>query len=225
MKRKTKLLGAIIAASLFLLAACGGSAADATPTIDPGMVYTQAVETAYSQLTQTALAMPLLPTDTPTLQGTPTPLGPTNTPLITDTPAGAQTTAAGLNLPGPRGTATQQTCDNFALVQDISIPDYTVMAAGQNFDKIWEIENLGPCTWNTKYNLVWAYGDWSGTAPVALYYDVPPGDTIQMWVNLTAPTAPGTYFAAFVMQNDRGTNFGIYSPLTVFIVVEATPTP
>jgi hypothetical protein len=231
MKHKAKILGAMAVAALFLLAACGG-AADATPTIDPGVVYTQAVETAFSQLTQTAQAMPLPLMETPTLQASPTlqagspQPGVTNTPLITSTPNGTAAGTPGLTTPlGPRGTATQQSCDNFLLLADITIPDGSIMNPGENFDKVWQIQNLGPCTWNTGYHLVWAYGEWYGTEPVALYYEVPPGDGIQIWVNLTAPTAPGNYFAAFVLQNDRGVNFGIFSPLTIFITVEATPTP
>ena len=231
MKHKAKILGAMAVVILTLLAACGGEAGEGTPTIDPGVVYTQAVETAFSQLTQTAQAMPLPPTETPTLQASPTlqgglPLAGTNTPLITNTPLGTAAGTPGLTTPlGPRGTATQQACDNFLLLQDVTIPDGSIMNPGENFDKVWEVQNLGPCTWNTGYHLVWAYGDWYGVEPVALYYDVLVGDTIQLYVNLNAPTAPGNYFAAFVLQNDRGTNFGIFSPLTIYITIEATPTP
>jgi len=229
MKRQMKLFGILAAGILVFLAACGGGA-EVSPTADPGAFYTQAVETAYAQLTQTALAMPAATTEVVlNPEATATQGGPTNTPLPTGLPSA--TLGNGLT-PTPLATRvvgtqqpTQQTCDNFLLLQDVTIPDGSIMNPGENFDKVWEIQNLGPCNWTTQYRLVWAYGDWYGTPPTYLYYDVPAGDTIQVWVNLTAPTTPGQFFAAFVMQNDRGTNFGITSPLTVVIKVEATPTP
>lgn len=223
MKLLQKMLAVLAAGVLLVLAACTRTS-EATPTTDPGAFYTQAIETAYAQLTQTALAMPT-ETSTPTL--TPTPDATQQTPTPTPAALGEGPTATPLatRMAGTPGQPTQQSCDNFLLLRDVTIPDGSIIEPGETFDKIWEIQNLGPCTWTGQYRLVWAYGDWYGTEPVYMYYTVPPGDTIQLWVTLTAPTTPGNYFAAFIMQNDRGTNFGIPNYLTVYITVPATPTP
>lgn len=222
MKRHLKLLGFLATGILLLLAACSRGA-ETVPTADPGAFYTQAIETAYAQLTQTALAIPpatATPTVTPTLDTA------LQTPLATATLSGQPSpTPLATRIVGTAGQPTQQSCDNFLLLRDVTIPDGSIMEPGETFDKIWEVQNLGPCTWTGGYRLVWAYGDWYGTEPVNMYYTVPPGDTIQLWVTLTAPTTPGNYFAAFILQNDRGVNFGIPNYLTVYIVVPATPTP
>ncbi|MEZ0395291.1 MAG: NBR1-Ig-like domain-containing protein [Anaerolineales bacterium] len=223
MKHHLKFLGFLAAAILLLLAACNRGE-QAAPTDDPSAFYTQAIETAYAQLTQTAQA---IPTETPTPTITLTLDPALQTPSATATLAAGQPSPTPLptRLVGTAGQPTQQSCDNFLLLRDVSIPDGTVIGPGESFEKTWELQNVGPCTWTGEYRLVWAYGDWYGTEPVYMYYTVPPGDTIQLTVTLTAPTTPGNYFAAFIMQNDRGVNFGIPNYLTVYIVVPATPTP
>ena len=70
--------------------------------------------------------------------------------------------------------------------------------------------NLGTCTWNTSYSLVWAGGDSVGApAPVKLPADVPPGQMVDISVNLTAPATAGHYKALFKLSNSSGTQFGV----------------
>ncbi|MBN2386518.1 MAG: hypothetical protein JXB85_05820 [Anaerolineales bacterium] len=224
-----RLLSMLAGAVLLLLTACGGGT---ETTADPGAFYTQAVETAYAQLTQTAQAQPPIPTVTPEPSPTAT-LDPDATnddaPAATRDPnATAGPTATPVTPIGLRPTATTQSCDNYLFLGDVTIPDGTIMDPGVWMDKTWEIQNAGPCNWNSNYELVYAYGNvdaWAATLPVGLAFDVPWGDTIQITVSLEVPTEPGNYFAAFVLRNDQGINFGITLPLTVSIVVPGTPEP
>ncbi len=84
------------------------------------------------------------------------------------------------------------------------------------------MKNLGPCTWSTRISpYLWLGGSWNELEynPVfAFTATVLPGETIEISVTLTAPTAAGNYAAAFRLQNDNGYNFG--PAQTVVIVVK-----
>jgi len=71
MKMKTAALMTALMITGLLISACGGSDAEATPTMAAQEIQTMAVATFSSGLTQTALAAP---TDTPTPTSTVTPL-------------------------------------------------------------------------------------------------------------------------------------------------------
>jgi hypothetical protein len=44
-------------------------------------------------------------------------------------------------------------------VQDVSIPDGTEFGPGQSFTKTWRLKNVGTCTWQTSYDIVFMRGD------------------------------------------------------------------
>ncbi|RPJ19612.1 MAG: hypothetical protein EHM33_29985, partial [Chloroflexi bacterium] len=109
----------------------------------------------------------------------------------------------------PRALA-QTHCDHVEFVSDLTTPDGSSFAAGAAFTKTWRLKNIGTCTWTTAYNLVWAGGELMG-APlsVKLPVEVPPGQTVDISVNLTAPTTPANYKAFFKISNAAGTQFGM----------------
>lgn len=200
---------------LLLLAtsACGKGA-----PVSPGAVYTQAAETVVVQLTATALAVTPTPiiANTPLVSGTPQV---TNTPLLSPTPLPGTPSATLLGfatLPG----STQASCDNFQFVTDVTYPDGAQVPAGSSFVKTWRVTNLGPCSWNKNYHLVFGWGgkgtNWSGARAVAFPGVINPGDNMEISVTLTAPTKTGNYSAAFRLQNARGY---ILAPLTVYLTV------
>ena len=45
---------------------------------------------------------------------------------------------------------------------DVTIPDDTVIPAGQSFVKTWKLVNTGTCTWTTAYSATFFYGDRMG---------------------------------------------------------------
>lgn len=109
----------------------------------------------------------------------------------------------------PRAQA-QTYCDHAQFVSDLTAPDGSSFAAGAAFTKTWRLLNAGTCTWTTAYNLVWVGGDALGApASVKLPADVPPGQMVDVSVNLTAPATSGHYKALFKISNAAGTQFGI----------------
>ncbi len=107
--------------------------------------------------------------------------------------------------------------DAMAFVQDVTVPDGTEMAPGQEFDKIWRVQNIGTCTWNSTYWLVFVQGDRMDGNNEVVDYSVPPGQTYDMTIDQTAPDAPGTYQGVWQMVNGKNVAFGerVYVEITV----------
>jgi hypothetical protein len=101
-------------------------------------------------------------------------------------------------------------CDQAQFVSDITVPDGAAFAPGSAFTKTWRFANAGTCTWTTSYSLVQFGGDAMG-APllVNLPVNLPPGQTVDVSVNLTAPTIPGHYKSLWMFINASGGQFGI----------------
>ena len=136
---------------------------------------------------------------------------PTPTPIPTFTPA-------------PAPTATPVACyDRMQFISDVTVPDGTVMNPGQDFDKIWRIKNIGTCSWDSTYRIVFVQGDQMSGKPEAVKGVVKPGATYDMVIDQTAPTVPGNYGGLWQMVNGKNVPFG--NRLWVKITVPGTPPP
>jgi hypothetical protein len=128
-------------------------------------------------------------------------------------------------------TATPQPCDAAQFIADVTIPDGTRMNPGEVFTKTWRLRNIGTCTWDTRYAMVFASGESMGApAAVNLPGSVPPNATVDLSVELRAPNAPGTYYSNWRLRNPAGQTFGVMAnqPFFAHIVVAgptATVTP
>jgi len=194
---KKPMVSALAILGLTVLVACG-SAATAQPTPDIPALYTQAAQTLAVELTgmvPTATFTPLVPL-TPTF---------TVTPLV-------------VNTATPSLTPTQAVCENIEFVQDVNVPDMTVMAPGQDFLKTWLVRNIGTCPWGTGYGLVYGgYTTQMNGQAVPLNIVVNPSETVEVSVRFRAPTQPGEYLSAWRMANPSGVPFG--KPIFVKIIV------
>jgi hypothetical protein len=184
---------------IVLLASCSGGSASPTPTpVDVNALQTAAVQTIVANITQTAASQPtetVAPTET-------------SVPVPTDTST-------------PEVTPTPQTCDNSAFINDTSVPDGTVMAAGQEFIKTWKVKNTGTCSWTTGYRIVFGYSNppnekMSGL-PTPLTVEIAPNADAEISIKLKAPLKSGTYSGYWKLANNNGYPFGEY--FTVVIVV------
>jgi len=103
-------------------------------------------------------------------------------------------------------------CDRATFVSDVTVPDGTLFSPGQTFTKTWRLRNTGKCTWTTDYSLVFSAGDqMGGASPILLPSSVAPGQTIDLSLNLTAPTSIGSYRGYWFLKNPAGGVFGIGS--------------
>ena len=157
-----------------------------------------ALATAVAQTLQ-AMADQPLPTQQPPVVQPTVPAGlPTVTPPL---PTAAFTVQA-------PPTATPQPC-NKALFVSETIKDDTEFGAGEAFNKSWTFKNVGTCTWNTNYKLVFASGEkMGGPTSVNFSKTVAPNDQITIEVALVAPASAGTYTGTWKLQAEDGAQFG-----------------
>ena len=101
-------------------------------------------------------------------------------------------------------------CDWVQFIADVTVPDHTTYAPGTAFTKTWQLKNIGTCPWKKDtYAAVFASGDQMGAPGVVpLTADVVPGATVNITVNMTAPSAPGHYVGNWEMRNATGGLFG-----------------
>jgi len=183
-----------LALAALLAAALACNLPQATPAVsEPNAAFTAAALTVAAQLTQSALTL-----NAPTVTSIAPPLTtpPTNTttaPTIAPPPTISPTLSP---------TATQ-ICDKAQFIKDITIPDGTVKAPGEAFEKIWQLKNIGACSW-TGYSLVFDDGNpMSGPASSAIG-NTPPGGTVDISVNLVAPATTGVHRGYWRIRNSSG---------------------
>lgn len=150
----------------------------------------------------TSVALTVEAVDAQVQQPTTAVVQPTNTlpALPTATQAAATTIPT---IP----TNTPQPCNQVQFVSESPVDD-TNYAPGATFTKRWTFKNIGTCTWNTSYKLVFVSGDaMGGTASKTLTEAVEPGETVDLTVNLTAPSTSGTYKGVWNLQGDDAVSF------------------
>ncbi len=128
-------------------------------------------------------------------------------------------------LPPANSSLPSPACDSAALVADVSFPEGSLIEAGAPFTKTWRVQNSGTCTWTSAYNLTFSSGQqMGGPVSLSMLYEVLPGQTVDLSINLIAPVTPGTYSGLWVLRNSSGSVFGIgleNAPIRVSINVQA----
>src|SRR3972149_2654896 len=116
-------------------------------------------------------------------------------------------------LPGATSTANAATCYWAQFIADVTVPDGTNFAPGTAFNKTWRLKNIGTCAWNSgDVSLIFSSGEKMGApSSLALSTTVSPGQTVDIAVAMTAPSAAGHYFGYYKMKSNSGGEFGIGS--------------
>jgi hypothetical protein len=171
---------------------------------------TQSVfETAVAQLTQIApTATGYVPLETNTPQ-------PTNTPIATFTIAAPIATAV-----PPTKTPVPIPCNAASFVADVTIPDWSSIYAGESFVKTWKVKNVGTCAWTKEYK-IYFYSGTQMKAPdsVAFPGTVNPGESVNLSVNMVAPSDTGSYTGSWLFKSANGTVFGVGSGYNAAVTV------
>ncbi len=147
-------------------------------------------------------------------------LPPTNTPRASLTPA-PSTSAPTLSVTAPLNCK-----DKAILLQDVTIADGTNVPRGSKFTKTWKLQNTGTCPW-TGYTVAFVSGDRMSSPDTAPVSQTPAGKTVDVSVDLVAPSNDGAYTGFFELHNASGQvlPIGIEKTFWVKIAVGAvTPT-
>ena len=95
-------------------------------------------------------------------------------------------------------------------ILDITIPDGTLLTAGETFVKTWRLQNAGSCTWTRLYALTFFSGNSLNAMHTAtLSQEVDPGEVVDLSVSMQAPQTPGTYQSNWMLSDPESNMFGI----------------
>ncbi len=97
--------------------------------------------------------------------------------------------------------------DELSYVSDVTIEDGTRVQPGQVMEKVWRVRNTGQSTWGLGYKLAFFSDEQMGAPGSVPLPEIGPGETADIGVTLTAPTAPGIYRSTWKPRNDRGEVF------------------
>jgi hypothetical protein len=114
-------------------------------------------------------------------------------------------------------------CNDSLFVQDVTIPDGTVLKPGQSFKKTWRLKNTGICAWTTEYALGFAYGDQMKGSATKLPNAVSPGGTVDVTLNLRAPLNRCWYGSWWRLKTDRGDYFGDFVFVSIQVADDSDP--
>ena len=193
-----------------------------TPTATPSSTWTPtSTASATPSPSATLTAAPAeTSTLTPSLTLTPT-ASPTFTPSSTPTAHPTDTTTPTWT---PTATPEPTPCvDGSAYVADVTIPDQSVVDAGEPFVKTWRVKNTGSCPWGADYRLSFVAGDQMGAAQSQPLPDTLPGEEAEVSAPMTAPEDIGAYRGEWRMQNAEGKFFG--ERLTIVLRVASAKLP
>jgi hypothetical protein len=216
MTKPALIVGSLLCLSILVLSGCGTFyTPKALPTIQ-GLSSTLAIQTMVANPNLIFLVQsptPTTPRNTPT-QYSPNPTlvslpATTNTPLPSIMLVPSLTPIATLSGSSRLNTTSGECVNAAEFVEDVTIPDDSLLQPSKKFTKIWKLRNIGSCTWNPNYLLVFVSGDqMQGTSPKKLDATVEPGNTIDLAIDLVAPKDMDYYQGNWMLQDESGNNFG-----------------
>ena len=133
--------------------------------------------------------------------------------------ASVELTLSTTETPIPLPTVQTGCTDSALYVKDVTIPDNTKLKAGEAFIKTWQLRNTGTCIWNVRYALIFVGGEQMSAAITTPLSETPPGETLDISVNLVAPTQDGAYTALFELRNPKGRALDIGAVTSIWVKI------
>lgn len=138
--------------------------------------------------------------------------GNSSTPLLptasSPTPTLEQPTVTPTTVQPLKPTLTPVCTDNLTFINDVTIPDGTVVAPGSNLDKQWLIQNSGDCNWDTRYRLRLVSGEALGASSEQALYPARAGTKATLRILFTAPPEAGEHVSEWQAFDANGIAFG-----------------
>jgi hypothetical protein len=100
-------------------------------------------------------------------------------------------------------------CENgLTFIDDLTIPDNSIVTPGSILDKQWLVQNSGSCNWDSYYRLRLIDGNGLGASPEQALFPARAGLTAFIRIIFNAPAEPGEYFSEWQAFDDQGIPFG-----------------
>ena len=110
----------------------------------------------------------------------------------------------------PTSIPEQKPCNVIKFIADITILDGSIFLPNMNFTKVWRLKNVGSCTWNRYYELIFIDGSKMGAAKtVALPTNVRPGEVVDVSVAMISPSWEGKHIGFWMLRSVDGEIFGL----------------
>lgn len=104
------------------------------------------------------------------------------------------------------------------LLEDVTIPDNSRVEAGEAFTKTWRFKNTGTCHWDN-YTINFLTGDRMGAPDSAPIPDTLAGSEADVSLELTAPTADGSYSGYFTLKDAEGESIDVGAEKTFWLKI------
>jgi uncharacterized protein YkwD len=153
-------------------------------------------------------------------------LPPTKALVLPSTITPATPNATGTTTP-LAATAPSNCKVQAVLLEDVTIPDNTLVPAGEIFTKTWRFKNTGTCHW-TGYTINYLAGNRMGAPDSAPIPDTVAGSSVEISLDLTAPSTDGSYSGYFTLKDAEGESINIGAEKTFWlkiIVGNGSPSP
>jgi len=129
------------------------------------------------------------------------------------------------DTPTPEPEDEEECTYEASFVSDVTIPDGTELDPGASFVKTWRVENSGTCDWEEGFQLLFASGDQLGGPAGVDLPSLAVGEGLDISVDLTAPSSPGTYQGDWRFRSLEGSLFGTNLIVEIVVPEPATDTP
>jgi hypothetical protein len=124
--------------------------------------------------------------------------------ISTTTPSSTEYTPT----PDIRPSTTPHCNNDLLFIDDLTIPDETVVLPNATLDKRWQVENIGSCNWDERYRIKLVSGANLETPSEQALYPARSGTQAAIRVLFVAPTEPGNYRSAWQAFTPQGEPFG-----------------
>lgn len=112
-------------------------------------------------------------------------------------------------------------CSNIlTFLEDVSIPDGSLVKPGEALDKRWLVQNNGSCNWNEQYRLKLISGPAMGVPAEQALYPARSGTQAILRILFTAPVEPGLARSSWQAVSPLGEVFG--DPIYIEVFVESS---
>jgi hypothetical protein len=144
--------------------------------------------------------------------------------LPSPTPTSLTETAATLIQLPVVPTSTPTCVNGLGFINDVTIPDGTVVTPETSLDKQWLVQNSGTCNWDQRYRMRMISGEALGAAVEQSLYPARSGSQATLRIIFTAPSEPGEYVSEWQAFDFNGLPFGDTFFIKINVQEEVLPT-